>query len=97
MNKNNLPFNFDPLWAESLTLYMKSKKAMAGMTYADISEKLESTLGIIQSPENIKTKFLNGNFGAQFFIQTMYVMEVDKVKVKKIIEKHKEIKKSASQ
>lgn len=79
MNKSETSYVFDPNWAETLRRYIRSEKAKSGLTYEDISEKLNLVYGIKQSPANLKSKITRANFGAQLFLQMMLVMGSDKI------------------
>ena len=62
--------------------------AASGISYADLSSKLEA-LGTVQSPENLRVKINRGNFGAQLFVQLLIVMgkaEIDLNELQEIIE-----------
>ncbi len=79
MNKPETSYVFDPNWAEALRRYIRSEKAKSGLTYDDISEKLNAVYGINQSPANLKSKITRANFGAQLFLQIMLVMDNQKI------------------
>lgn len=63
----------DPKWALAVSRLVKAQMAATGMTYADLSKKLQEA-GTTQSPENLRVKINRGNFGAQLFVQLFLVM-----------------------
>ena len=73
----------DPKWAIVVSRLVKAQMASSGMTYAMLSNKLE-TLGTSQSPENLRVKINRGNFGAQLFLQLFLVMGNTEINLKDI-------------
>lgn len=95
MNKPETSYVFDPNWAEALRRYIRSEKAKSGLTYEDISEKLDLVYGIKQSPANLKSKITRANFGAQLFLQMMLVMDSEKIDLSVLNELYQGISKQA--
>lgn len=80
MSINNV---HDPKWAIGVSRLIKAQMAATGITYADLSLKLE-VLGTSQTPENLRVKINRGNFGAQLFVQLLIVMGRKEVNLKEL-------------
>jgi len=86
-NKVQNRYVHDPKWAMGVSRLIKAYMAAAGISYADLSQKLMQ-LGTSQSPENLRVKINRGNFGAQLFVQLLIVIgktEIDLKELEKIV------------
>ena len=81
--KNPPTYAHDPKWATGVSRLIKARMAAAGISYADLSNKLKE-LGTIQSPENLRVKINRGNFGAQLFVQLLIVMGKSEINLKEL-------------
>ncbi len=81
--KPEINYTHNPEWAMAVSRLVKAQMASSGMTYADLSRKLEE-IGTHQSPENLRVKINRGNFGAQLFVQLFLVMGKAEVNLKDI-------------
>ena len=73
----------DPKWSIGVSRLIKAHMAATGITYADLSNKLEK-LGTTQSPENLRVKINRGNFGAQLFVQLLIAMDKTEINLKEL-------------
>lgn len=74
--KSATKFVDDPLWRKVLSNIVRSGKEASNLSYQDLCERLQSEFGIPQSPDNLKSKFSKGNFGAQLLLQLVCIMDV---------------------
>ena len=83
-SENNKPnYAHNPKWATGVSRLIKAHMAASGITYADLSAKLQ-ILGTSQSPENLRVKINRGNFGAQLFVQLLIVMGKTEINIKEL-------------
>ncbi len=65
-----------PAWATALSRYVGALLKLHGLEYSDLSARL-AAIGVEQSAANLRAKIAKGTFGAQLFLQIMYVLEED--------------------
>jgi len=82
----------DPVWSQVLIRYLRMERSKQNFTFANLSKALEEKVGIIQTPDNLKTKFNRGNFGAQLLMMCLYVMGTRQINMADITELYDQIK-----
>lgn len=82
----------DPIWSAVLVRYLKMERSKQNFTFAKLSQALEEKVGIIQTADNLKTKFNRGNFGAQLLLMCLYVMGSKQLSMTDILELYEQIK-----
>ena len=82
----------DPVWSAVLVRYLKMERSKQNYTFAKLSQALEEKVGIIQTADNLKTKFNRGNFGAQFLLMCLYVMGSKQISMVDVVELYEQIK-----
>ena len=75
-----------PAWATALSRYVGALMKLHGLEYADLSRKL-AAIGVEQSAANLRAKISKGTFGAQLFLQIMYVLDeqLDMARIVRIV------------
>ena len=86
----------DPIWSQVLIRYLRMERSKQNFTFADLSRALEEKVGIIQTADNLKTKFNRGNFGAQLLMMCLYVMGSKQINMTDITELYLQIKSERS-
>lgn len=82
----------DPVWSAVLIRYLKMERTKQNFTFAKLSAALEEQAGIIQTADNLKTKFNRGNFGAQLLLMCLRVMGTKQINMDDIEELYQKIK-----
>lgn len=82
----------DPIWAAVLTRYLKIERTKQNFTFAKLSQALEEQVGIVQTADNLKTKFNRGNFGAQMLLMSLHVMGSKGIDMAEINDLYEKIK-----
>jgi hypothetical protein len=62
-------------WQALVKNLLKAELKRAGMSYADLAEKL-TAIGVVENERNISNKLSRGTFTAVFFFQCMAVIGV---------------------
>ena len=60
----------DDEWAEKAKRLLRAEMVKRGITYEDLSARLE-TLGVHDSPVNLRNKVARGKFMASFMLQCL--------------------------
>jgi hypothetical protein len=82
----------DPVWSAVLIRYLRMERSKQNFTFANLSQALEEKVGIVQTADNLKTKFNRGNFGAQLLLMCLYVMGSKQINMADIVELYEQIK-----
>ncbi|MEH6628162.1 MAG: DUF6471 domain-containing protein [Motiliproteus sp.] len=71
-------FVSSPEWASAVRSLIRSEMQKKGVDYAQLSDHL-STIGTLQTADNLRQKINKGILGAQLLLQILYVLKVRKV------------------
>ena len=82
----------DPIWSAVLVRFLKIERSRQNFTFAKLSQALEAKVGIVQTADNLKTKFNRGNFGAQLLLMSLYVMGTKQINMEDILDLYQQIK-----
>lgn len=70
----------DAEWSSKAKNLLRSELKRKGVTYAQLSEKLEK-IGVDENEKNIANKISRGVFTMAFFLQCMSAIEVTEVRL----------------
>jgi len=66
-----------PEWAIVIKGIIRAEMARYGVSYAELSNRLQNEFGITQTESNLKAKVNKGILGAQLFVQILIVLGAD--------------------
>lgn len=70
----------DDEWADKAKRLLRSEMVKRGVTYEDLSERLV-TLGVHDSPVNLRNKVARGKFMAAFLLQCLRAIGVETLRL----------------
>jgi len=74
-----------PEWAVAIKGTLRAEMARHNVTYAELSNRLQSNFGTLQTETNLKAKINKGILGAQLFVQILAVLDCELLDVNQVI------------
>lgn len=70
-----------PEWAVVIKRLVRAEMVLHDVTYEELSERLMSQFGTVQTVNNLKVKITKGVMGAQLFIQILNVLGTESLDI----------------
>lgn len=71
-------------WAYALSEYLRTQRKLRCLRYKDICQGLHNQFNIKISERNLAQRFNSGRLGAQLFVCSLLVMEIEDAAIKEI-------------
>jgi hypothetical protein len=68
-------------WGDKARLFLKAELKRAGLTYAEMAQRLNSHGFDGETEASINSKLVRGTFAASFFLACLAVLEMDGVRL----------------
>lgn len=73
-------------WAAAIKGTLRAEMTRHGVTYSELSRRLESRFGTVQTDSNLKAKVNKGTLGAQLFVQILAAVECYNLDIKQVVQ-----------
>lgn len=83
-----------PEWAAVIKRLVRAEMVVHEVTYEELSNRLQTQFGTVQTVSNLKAKINKGVLGAQLFVQILIVLETESLDIPRIRRMYEEITKN---
>jgi len=83
-----------PEWAAVIKRLVRAEMVLHDVTYEELSSRLQSHFGTVQTVSNLKAKINKGVLGAQLFVQILIVLETESLDIPRVRRMFEEITKN---
>ncbi len=70
-----------PEWAAVVKRFIRSEMVLHEVTYEELSKRLETQFGTVQTVNNLKSKINKGVLGTQLFLQILNVLGTESLDI----------------